>query len=153
MKSANPYLNFNGTTEEAFNFYKSVFGGEFITVMRFGDMPDAGNGCADMSAKVQNTPTSNISNMIMHIALPLGNNILMGTDAPEAMGFKLVTGNNTYISINTDSKEETDSIFKNLSEGGVVQMQPEQMFWGDYYCSFIDKFGIQWMLSYNPNYN
>ncbi|GAA4928495.1 VOC family protein [Mucilaginibacter defluvii] len=152
MKSANPYLNFNGNTEEAFNFYRSVFGGEFIALMRFGDGADAGNGCADMSGESQNPPPANTRDMIMHIALPLGNNILMGTDAPEAMGFKLVTGNNTYISINTDSKEETDNIFEKLSEGGKVQMQPEQMFWGDYYCSFTDKFGIQWMLSYNPNH-
>ncbi|MBE9584936.1 VOC family protein [Mucilaginibacter sp. JRF] len=140
MKSANPYLNFNGTTEEAFNFYKSIFGGEFLTLMRFGDMPKNAEGCVDMPEAP--------NNQIMHIALPLGSTILMGTDAPESMGFNLVTGNNVHISISTDSKEETDRIFAELSAGGKVQMKPEQMFWGDYYCSFTDKFGIQWMLSY-----
>lgn len=140
MKVANPYLNFNGNTEEVFNFYRSVFGGEFAMVMRFGDMPGE-----------QPLPEEN-KNMIMHIALPLGSSVLMGTDAPESMGFKLTTGNNTYISVSTESKEETDQIFEKLSEDGTVHMKPEQMFWGAYYCSFADKFGIQWMLSYDPNF-
>lgn len=144
MKSANPYINFNGNTEEAFNFYRSVFGGEFIALLRFGDGPANADGCAEI--------TEEAKGLIMHIALPLGSNILMGSDATEAMGIKLVTGTNTHISINTDSKEETDRIFEKLSAGGLVYMRPEQMFWGDYYCSFTDKFGIQWMLSYNPNH-
>jgi PhnB protein len=141
MKAAQPYLNFNGNTEEAFNFYKTVFGGEFAMVMRFGDGPDV---CNNIPAGTEN--------MIMHIALPIGDSMLMGTDAPEQMGFKLVTGNNTYIMLGMESKEETDDIFAKLSEGGKVEMAPQDTFWGAYYASFTDKFGIQWMLNYDPRY-
>lgn len=139
MKAVNPYLNFTGNTEEAFNFYKSVFGGEFTMLMRFKDIPD------------QNIPDE-AKNQIMHVALPLGkNNILMGTDAPESMGFNITSGNNVHISIHTESREEADTLFKGLSAGGNVQMPMADMFWGDYYGSFNDKFGIQWMISFtNP---
>lgn len=138
MKKINPYLNFNGNTEEAFNFYKSVFGGEFRMLMRFKDTPDAGNIPAD------------IQNQIMHVALPLGkDNVLMGTDAPESMGFNLKVGNNVHIAIHTDSREEADKLFNGLSAGGNVQMPMADQFWGDYYGAFTDKFGINWMISYN----
>ena len=140
MLQINPYLNFNGNTEEAFNFYKSVFGGEFRMLMRFKDTPEAGNIPVDAR------------NQIMHIALPLGkDNVLMGTDAPESMGFGLKVGNNVHIAINTESREEADNLFKGLSAGGNVQMPMADMFWGDYYGAFTDKFGIQWMISFtNP---
>ena len=136
MKAVNPYLNFNGNTEEAFNFYKSVLGGEFTMLMRFKDVPD------------QKIP-EDAKNQIMHVALPLGkNNILMGTDAPEAMGFNLKVGNNVHISIHAESREEADKLFNGLSAGGNIQMPMADMFWGDYYGSFTDKFGVQWMISY-----
>lgn len=140
MKQVNPYLNFNGNTEEAFNFYKSVFGGEFRMLMRFKDTPEAGNIPAD------------VRDLIMHVALPLGkDNVLMGTDAPESMGFGLKEGNNVHISIHTESREEADKLFNGLSAGGNVQMPMTDMFWGDYYGAFTDKFGIQWMISFtNP---
>ncbi len=139
MKIVNPYLNFSGNTEEAFNFYKSVFGGEFTMLMRFKDVPD------------QKIP-DDVKSQIMHVALPLGkNNILMGTDAPESMDFALTSGNNVHISIHAESREEADKLFNGLSAGGNVQMPMADMFWGDYYGSFADKFGIQWMVSFtNP---
>ena len=141
MPTINPYLNFPGTAEEAFTFYKSVFGGEFLGVNRFKDMPESGNIPADAMDK------------IMHIALPLGNgNILMATDAPASMGFTLTQGNNFYISVNVDSREEADRIYAGLSEGGKIEMPLADTFWGAYYGSFADKFGIGWMISYeNPN--
>lgn len=136
----NPYLNFNGNTEEAFNFYKSVFGGEFAMVMRFKDTPEA----AKMPPEA--------ANKIMHIALPIGKgNILMATDAIESMGQKLTVGNNFYISISADSKEEADRLYSKLSTGGKVEMPIGDVFWGDYFGMFADKFGIQWMISYNSN--
>lgn len=137
MKAVNPYLNFNGNTEEVFNFYKSVFGGEFISLMRFKDIP--GNSQIPEEAK----------NQIMHISLPIAPNvILMGTDAPESMGFKLVEGNNVHIALQAESREEADKLFNGLSSGGKVQMPMADQFWGDYYGSFSDKFGIYWMISY-----
>ena len=140
MKQINPYLNFNGDTEEAFNFYKSVFGGEFRILMRFKDTPEAGNIPADAR------------DQIMHVALPLGkDNVLMGTDAPESMGFGLKFGNNVHISIHTESREEADKLFNGLSAGGNVQMPMADMFWGDYYGAFTDKFRVQWMIAFtNP---
>lgn len=132
----NPYLNFPGNTEEAFNFYKSVFGGEFLMLQRFKDMKG-------------NPPPPGTENMIMHVSLPIGNsNILMGTDAPEQMGFKLIIGSNCYISISPDSREEATRLFKGLSEGGKVEMDLQDAFWGGYFGSFIDKFGVRWMVNY-----
>ncbi|HNP23021.1 MAG TPA: VOC family protein [Panacibacter sp.] len=133
----NPYLNFAGNTEEAFNFYKSVFRGEFAMLQRFGQTPDAGN-----------MPTG-VENMIMHISLPIGNgNILMGTDAPEEMGFSLNKGNNFYLCLGPESKEEADRIFNQLSDGGQVEMALQDTFWGAYYGSLTDKFGVKWMVNY-----
>jgi PhnB protein len=140
MATINPYLNFPGTTEEAFNFYKSVFGGEFTYLQRFGDMP----GCDGMVIEDKNK--------IMHVSLPIGKgNILMATDALESMGQSLIAGNNYYISISTESEEEADRLFAALSAGGQVEMPLEKAFWGDYFGAFTDKFGIKWMVNYDYN--
>lgn len=140
MATLNPYLNFPGTAEEAFTLYKSVFGGEFLGVNRFSDIPEKDKIPADAMDK------------IMHIALSIGNgNILMATDAPASMGFDLKAGNNFYICVNVDSREEADRIYAGLSEGGKIEQPLGDMFWGAYYGSFTDKFGIGWMVSYeNP---
>ena len=136
MKAVNPYLNFTGQTEEAFDFYKSVFGGEFLTVMKFKDIPD------------QEFP-DNEKNQIVHISLPIAPNfVLMGSDVPESMGIKFTVGNNIHISLSTESQEEADKIFNNLSKGGNVMMPMADQFWGDYFGSFTDKFGINWMISF-----
>ncbi|MCJ8208282.1 VOC family protein [Mucilaginibacter sp. RS28] len=134
----NPYLNFAGNTEEAFNFYKSILGGEFAMLQRFSDNPDADKLPEDTR------------NMIMHIALPIGNNVLMGTDAPESMGFKLNMGNNSFLCLCPDSREDADSIFNALSEGGQQTMPMQDMFWGAYYGVLTDQFGVQWMINYQP---
>lgn len=140
MTVVNPYLNFNGNTEEAFNFYKSIFGGEFRTVMRFKDNPQ----CADMSDADKER--------IMHIALPIGNNtVLMATDSLESSGQKLTVGNNFYICLSPNSKEEADRLFNGLSADGQVEMPIQDMFWGSYWGSLTDKFGVQWMIDYAAN--
>ncbi len=134
------YLNFAGNTEEAFNFYKSVFGGEFSSLQRFKDTPEADKLSAEDQEK------------LMHIAMPIGNGMtLMATDALESMGFKLITGNNYSININVNSKDEADQIFKKLSEGGKIEMPLETTFWNAYFGTFSDKFGIQWMVNYDLN--
>ena len=140
MTTVNPYLNFSGNTEEAFNFYKSVFGGEFQALMRFKD----NQGCGDVAESDKNA--------IMHVALPIGNGtILMGTDSLESMGQKLTFGNNFYIFLSPESKEEADRLFNGLSAGGKVEIPIQDKFWGDYWGSFADKFGVQWMVSYAQN--
>lgn len=142
MKSINIYLNFSGNTEAAFKFYKSVFGGEFLMVQRFKDIPDSSN--VPEEAK----------EMIMHISLPLGeNHVLMGTDAPESMGFKVVKGNNFHINLNVESESEANELFLKLSEGGEIEMELENTFWGAYYGSLVDKFGIQWMINFQREHN
>jgi len=143
MATINPYINFSGNTEEAFNFYKSVFGGEFAAVMRFGDSP----GCDQMPI------AEGDKNKIMHIALPIGNeNVLMATDMLESMGPKLEEGNNFSISFSADSREEADKIFKGLADGGKEEMPLADAFWGAYFGMLQDKFGIRWMVSHDPNY-
>ena len=138
MPSLNPYLNFNGNTEEAFNFYKSVFGGEFASLERFKNTPEAAR-----------MPEGD-KNKIMHIALPVGkDNMLMATDVLESMGQQLTVGNNFSISVNADSKEEADRLFNGLSAGGKVELEMQKTFWGSYFGMFSDKFGIQWMISHN----
>ena len=138
MKSINPYLNFPGNTEEAFNFYKKVFGGDFLGgIFRFKDTPEAEKMNAADKEK------------IMHIALPMGKtNMIMATDALESMGFKLTFGNNFYISIDAESKEEADKLFNALAEGGKIEMKMADQFWGDYFGSLTDKFGVKWMINY-----
>ncbi|KAA3628691.1 MAG: VOC family protein [Bacteroidetes bacterium] len=143
MATVNTYLNFPGNTEEAFNFYKSVFGGDFIgEISRFGDMPPQ-EGMPPMSEEHKK--------LVMHMALPiLGGHVIMGSDGLETMGQKVNPGNNVHISLAPDSREETTRLFNALSEGGVVTMQLADMFWGAYYGSCVDKFGIQWMLNFDP---
>jgi PhnB protein len=138
MASINSYLNFNGNTEEAFNFYKSVFGGEFAVLQRFKDMADA------------DSMPANVQNQIMHVALPIGGNVLMGTDVPETMP-AVVNGTNYSISIGADSEEEATRIFNGLSAGGTVTMPLAKMFWGALFGMFNDKFGIHWMVNYDYN--
>jgi PhnB protein len=138
MKAINPYLNFNGQTEEAFNFYKSVFGGEFAMVMRFGETPEADRCPASDREK------------IMHIALPIGKgNVLMGTDALESMGHTVSRGTNFHLAIAADSEEEVNKFADALSKGGKVVVKPEKMFWGSYFGQVTDPYGISWMLSYD----
>ena len=148
MAKINPYLNFNGSTEEAFNFYKSVFGGEFLVLQRFGNMP----GCDEMPEGKQVSEADR--EKIMHIALPVGNgNVLMATDALESMGQNLTEGNNFSLSYSADGKEEAEQIFNGLSEGGKVEMPLADAFWGSYFGMLQDKFGIRWMVSYDYNQN
>ena len=137
----NPYLNFDGKAEEAFIFYKSVFGGEFTGNMKMKDAPDG-----DKLPKDE-------QNRIMHISLPIGKeNLLMGSDIMPSMGQKLNKGNNNYISLHPESKAEADRLFKGLSAGGEIEMPMADQFWGDYFGSFIDKFGICWMINFNPQF-
>jgi PhnB protein len=144
MKAINPYLRFNDESQEAFNFYKSVFGGEFTTVQRFKDIPE-------QDKKHGNIQESE-GEKIMHIALPIGNNVvLMASDAPKSIDTVKV-GDNFSISIEAESKEEADRLFKGLSAGGKVAMGMMDMFWGSYYGMFQDKFGVGWMINYTyPN--
>ncbi|MCZ7604119.1 MAG: VOC family protein [Melioribacteraceae bacterium] len=140
MKSVNPYLNFQGNTEEAFNFYKKVFGGDFAGgIFRFKD--------TEMADKLSEEEKQKV----MHIGLPMGNqNFLMATDALESFGQKVVFGNNFYIAIDAESREEADKLFDGLSEGGKVEMPMDDQFWGDYFGSLTDQFGVQWMVIYSP---
>ena len=137
MTAVNPYLNFGGNCEEAFNFYKSIFGGEFLTIMRFKDVP-AEYQMAESEAE-----------KIMHVAIPVGQGtILMGSDTPAAMG-PTTTGNNFSIVISAESEEEATKLFNGLSAGGQVTMPLEKAFWDAYFGMLIDKFGVQWMVSYD----
>ncbi len=143
MKSINPYLNFPGNTEEAFNFYKKNFGGDFLGgIFRFRDTPDA--------EKMNDADKEKI----MHIALKMGeSNTIMATDALESMGFKVTFGNNFYISIDAESKEEADKLFNGLSDSGKIEMKMGDQFWGDYFGSLVDKFGVRWMISFSKAQN
>jgi PhnB protein len=141
MASVSTYLNFSRNTEEAFNFYKSVFGGEFFGngIMRFGDIPDA----PDCPAAAEED-----KNLVMHVELRiLGSHSLMGTDAPESMGFKINFGNNSYINLQPDTRKETKELFDKLSQDGTVTTDLQDMFWGDYFGSCTDKYGVQWMFN------
>ena len=144
MPQLNPYLNFDGKTEEAFNFYKSVFGGEFAMVMKFSDVP------SDVPIPDANEDDAN---RIMHIALPIGkNNVLMGSDSPANYG-EVKHGNGFWISITVESKEEADKLFGGLSAGGKITMPMGDTFWGDYFGMFADKYGVSWMISYSAKRN
>ncbi len=141
MTVVNVYLNFNGNCEEAFNHYKSVFGGDFQYVGRFSDMP---------SGEGQPPLPKEMANKIMHISLPISKETsIMGSDTGGEWAPSFVQGNNFSISISTDSKAEADRIFKELSAGGKVTMPLETTFWGDYFGMFTDKFGVNWMMSFN----
>lgn len=135
------YLNFSRNTEEAFNFYKSIFGGEFSRggMARFRDIPQEPGKPPIPEAD---------TNLVMHIELPiLGGHVLMGTDSPESMGFQLNKGNNVHINLEPDTKAETKKLFDVLSAGGKVTMQLQDMFWGAYFGSCIDKYGVHWMFN------
>ena len=141
MTQVNPYLNFEGNTEEAFNFYKSVLGGEFAgPVFRFKDVQDL-PGKEALSEKDVNG--------VMHMALPIGNNMLMGTDAIPSMGQNVTFGNNIQLSLHPDSREEADRLYAGLSKGGQQTMPMQDMFWGDYWGMLTDKFGVIWMVNYH----
>jgi PhnB protein len=144
MALTSTYLNFARNTEEAFYYYKSVFGGDFVDgkINRFGEIPPQEGAPPIAEAD---------KNLVMHVALPiLGGHLLMGTDAPESMGFHVNQGNNVYIALHTDSRTEADKLFSALSKGGNVEMPLTDMFWGDYFSSFSDKFGIKWMVIHTP---
>jgi PhnB protein len=138
MTKLHTYLNFAGNTEDAFNFYRSVFGGEFASLVRFKEFPMEG----------VSIPKDD-EDKIMHISLPIGeDNVLMATDTLQSLGQQLVQGNNIYISVDPSTKEEADKIFNALSEGGDIEMPIADQAWGDYYGSFKDKFGVRWMVNY-----
>lgn len=140
MATINPYLNFNGNTEEAFTFYKSVFGGEFSALQRLKDMPDASDGSQLLTSEKDN---------IIHVSLPIGDGVvLMGSDTFESFGQAKVAGNNIHVAIQAESKEEAERLFNGLSADGVVAMPLADSFWGAYFGSFTDKFGIYWMVNY-----
>ncbi len=137
MIKMNVYLNFNGKTEEVFNFYKQVFGGEFSSFNRYGEMPSG-----------EHQMPEGESNLILHVSLPINDkDVLMGSDISEARGMKLVMGNNNSISLHPDTVDEGRRLYNELSAGGTVTMAYEKMFWGDYYASFSDKFGVYWMVN------
>ncbi len=139
----NPYLNFDGQCEEAFNFYKKVFKAEFSGhgIMRFGDIP-AQEGIPPF--------TDDVKNRVMHVSINIGNDILMGSDImPGFADRPFQKGDNSYISIHPDSREEADRIFNELAEGGEIEMPMADQFWGDYYGSLKDRFGNLWMVNYN----
>lgn len=141
MASINPYLIFNGNCEEAFLFYKSVFGGEFPYIGKFSDMPPSDDpNCPP--------PSADEANRIMHVSLPIGNTILMGSDSTSQSG-DVAIGANVSISINTDSKAEADKLFNGLSAGGNVIMPMQGTFWGAYFGMFTDKFSIHWMINFD----
>lgn len=145
MKNLNPYLNFNGNTEEVFNFYKQVFGGEFTSIMRYKDIPAdvPMDGCGDDDGKI----TEEDANKIMHISLPIGSNVLMASDTPHNMN-QVTMGNNITISVTVESKEEADRVYAELSAGGKSIMPMNNTFWGSYFGMLIDKFAIQWMVNF-----
>lgn len=138
MAQINPHINFNGNAEEAFNFYKSVFGGEFRRLVRFKDMAGAEFPMAESE-----------KDRIMHIALPIGGNILMGNDVPEFMGKVNERENRSKIAVSTQSREEADRLFQGLSAGAEVEMPMADSPWGSYFGMFRDKYGIEWMLEYD----
>lgn len=141
MASVSTYLNFDRNTEEAFNFYKSVFGTEFQGegILRQGDIPPQ---------EGQPPLAEEDKNLVMHVMLPILNgHQLMGSDCSESMGFKLKFGNNSYINLEPDTRAETERLFNALAEGGKIEMELQDMFWGDYFGSLTDKFGVQWMFN------
>ena len=142
MALINPYINFNGNAEEAFNFYKSVFGGEFALIVRFKDMPNPEFPIAE-----------NEANKIMHIALPIGQNVLMANDVPERMGRVNENENRSKISVSAQSREEADKLFNGLSVGGSIEMPIADSPWGSYFGMFRDKYGIEWIVDFDPKYN
>jgi PhnB protein len=142
MAQINPHINFNGNAEEAFTFYKSIFGGEFAIILRFKDM-----------SSPEFPVTENEANKIMHIALPIGKNVLMANDVPESMGQTNENENRSKISISAESKEEADKLFNGLSVGGQIEAPIGDSPWGSYFGMLRDKYGIEWMVDFDPKYN
>ena len=146
MTNINPYLNFDGTCEEAMDFYRSVFGGDFMGgIMRWGEMP----GCEEFNLAEHD------KGKVMHMALPVSDgNVIMASDAIKGLGpADLAVGNNISIALGADSREEADRLFNGLSDGGTVQMPMSDAFWGGYFGSFIDKFGINWLINVDERKN
>lgn len=141
MAQINPHINFNGNAEEAFNFYKSVFGGEFSKIIRFKNLASEEFPVADHEA-----------NKIMHIELPIGMSALMANDVPEIMGRTNENENRSKIVIRAESKEEADTLFNGLSAGGEIEMPIDYSLWGNYFGMFRDKYGIEWMVEFDPNF-
>jgi PhnB protein len=142
MAQINPHINFNGNAEEAFSFYRSVFGGEFAKIVRFKELSGPEFPVAE-----------NEANKIMHIALPIGKNILIANDVPESMGRTNENENRSKISISTESKEEADKLFNGLSEGGKIEFPIADSPWGSYFGMFRDKYGIEWIVDFDPRQN
>ena len=140
MATINPYINFNGNAEEAFNFYKSVFGGEFASVVRFKDLESS-----------EFPVPENDANKIMRIALPIGGNTLIANDVPESMGPVNENENRSKISVSTESRAEADKIFAGLTVGGTVEMPMDDSPWDTYFGMFRDKFGIEWTVEFDPS--
>ena len=142
MPLINPYINFNGNAEEAFTFYKSVFGGEFAKIIRLKDL-----------SSPEFPVEENDANKIMQIALPIGRNTLMANDVPESMGLVNENENRSKISISAESREEADKLFNGLSEGGNIEVPIGDSPWGTYFGMFRDKYGIEWMVDFDPKYS
>jgi PhnB protein len=143
MARINPYIHFNGNAEDAFTFYKSVFGGEFARIMRYKDLANAEYPIAEIDA-----------NRLMHIALPVGKgNMLLGSDTIQVMGQVTENDNRNTIFINAESREEADKFFNGLSNGGKVEMPINDGPFGAYFGMFADKYGIQWMVAFDPKNN
>ncbi len=143
MKAINPWINFNGNAEEAFTFYKSVFGREITKIIRFKDLATAEFPIAD-----------NDADKLMYIALPIGpNNVLIANDVPEFMGRVSENENRSKIAVSAESREEADKIFNGLSAGGDIEGQIGDSPWGTYAGMFRDKYGIEWIVEFDPNYN
>jgi PhnB protein len=143
MATINPYIHFNGNAEEAFTFYKSVFGGGFAVVSRFKEFSNPEHPFSEQEA-----------NKIMHIALPIGkNSVLMGSDTPEFMGKHNENETRSKISIGAESKEEADKLYNGLSAGGNVEMPIADSPWGSYFAMFRDKYGIEWMIDFDARQN
>ena len=141
MTTLSPWINFNGNTEEAFTFYKSVFGGEFTKVIRFKDLASENFSVSDAEA-----------NKIMQIILPIGGGTsLIGNDVPEFMGKVSEQENRSKIHVNVETREEAERVFSSLSEGGQVEGAPGDSPWGTYAGMFRDKYGIEWIIEFNPN--
>ena len=142
MARINPHINFNGNAEEAFNFYKSVFGGEFTNITRFRDIASPEFPVSEKEA-----------DKIMNIALRIyKSHVLMGNDVPEIMGRTNENENRSKIMISTESREEAENIFNGLSAGGQIEMPMEENPWGSYFRMFRDKYGVEWMVDYDPKY-
>jgi PhnB protein len=151
MPQLNPYLNFDGTAEEAMTFYRSVFGGDFMGgIMRWKDIPGAGGGDGEGETEGGMQLPEGAGEKVMHMALPItGGSVIMASDVVEGFGNKFTPGNNVYIAISPESREEADRLFAGLSEGGKVEMPMSDAFWGGYFGSFTDKFGTSWLINYD----